>query len=203
MSVPTIPVPDPVTQPEPASEAPAKVERAPLRDLLPTGTLGAAVAVASVALIVGSFAKYGFSGNALVGAVFCPTLVLLAAIDVKHRLLPNVIVLPASLAVALIVAVSTPGDFLAHLLAGLALGGFFFAFAAFFPGSLGMGDAKLGFFLGLALGAKTFGATLIAFAGLLVGALYVLATRGASARKDTIPFGPFLALGGILGFFLG
>jgi prepilin signal peptidase PulO-like enzyme (type II secretory pathway) len=203
MSVPTVPVSEPAAQPEPAPEAPAKIERAPLRNLLPTGTLRVAVAVASVALIVGSFARYGFSGHALVGAVFCPTLVLLAVIDIKHKLLPNEIVLPASLAVGLIVAVSAPGDFLAHFLAGLALGGFFFAFAAFFPGSLGMGDAKLGFLLGLALGAKTLGATLIAFAGLLVGALYVLVTRGASARKDSIPFGPFLALGGILSFFLG
>ena len=107
------------------------------------------------------------------------------------------------LAVGLIVAASTPGDFLGHLAAAGALGGFFFAFAAFFPGSLGMGDAKLGFLLGLALGSKTLGATLIAFAGLLVAALYVLASRGVSARNDSLPFGPFLALGGILGFFLG
>lgn len=203
MSVPTIPMSEPAAQPEPAVEAPAKVQRAPLRDLLPAGTLRVGVAVASVILIVGSFAKYGFSGQALVGAVFCPALLLLAVIDLKHKLLPNAIVLPASLAVGLIVAVSAPGNFVAHLLAGLALGGFFFAFAAFFPGSLGMGDAKLGFLLGLALGAKTLGATLIAFAGLLVAALYILARRGASARKDSIPFGPFLALGGIVAFFLG
>jgi prepilin signal peptidase PulO-like enzyme (type II secretory pathway) len=71
-----------------------------------------------------------------------------------------------------------------------------------FAGSIGMGDAKLGFLIGLALGPKTLGATLIAFAGLLVAALYVLFSRGASARKDSIPFGPFLALGGILAFFL-
>ncbi len=203
MSVSTVSMSESTVEPDPASEAPAQVERAPLRDLLPTGTLRVAVAATSVALIVGSFARYGFSGNALVGAVLCPTLVLLAAIDLKHRLLPNTIVLPATLAVGLIVAVSSPGNFLAHLLAGLALGGFFFAFAAIIPGSLGMGDAKLGFLLGLALGAKTLGATLIAFAGLLVAALYILATRGVSARKDSIPFGPFLALGGILGFFLG
>lgn len=203
MSVPTVPMSEPAAQPETAPEAPAKVERRPLSELLPTGTLRVAVAAASVALIVGSFARYGFSGTAFVGAVFCPALVLLAAIDLKHKLLPNTIVLPASVAVALIVAVSTPGDFLAHFLAGLALGGFFFAFAAIFPGSLGMGDAKLGFLLGLALGAKTVAAALIAFAGLLVGALYVLATRGTSARKDSIAFGPFLALGGILAFFLG
>lgn len=201
MSVPTVTMSDPAAQSEP--EAPDTVERVPLRDLLPTGTLRVAVAGASVALIVGSFAKYGFSGTAFLGAVFCPTLVLLAAIDLKHKLLPNAIVLPASAAVALIVAVSAPGHFVAHLLAALALGGFFFAFAAFFPGSLGMGDAKLGFLLGLALGSKTLGAAFIAFAGLLVGALYVLARRGASARKDSIPFGPFLALGGIVAFFLG
>jgi leader peptidase (prepilin peptidase) / N-methyltransferase len=56
--------------------------------------------------------------------------------------------------------------------------------------------------LGLALGSKVFCAAIIAFAGLLIAALYVLATRGVSARKDAIPFGPFLALGGIVAFFL-
>jgi len=77
-----------------------------------------------------------------------------------------------------------------------------FLFGTIFAGSIGMGDAKLGFLIGLALGAQTFGAAIIAFAGLLVAALFILATRGASARKDAIPFGPFLALGGILAFFL-
>ena len=202
MSVPTIPVSEPAAQPEPASETPA-VERPPLRELLPTGRVALLVAALSLAAVVASFARFGLTGHALVGAVFCPTLILLAAIDLKHKLLPNTIVLPATLAVGLIVAASSPGDFVGHLLAGLALGGFFFAFAAFFPGSLGMGDAKLGFLLGLALGSKTLGATLIAFGGLLVAALYVLATRGISARKDALPFGPFLALGGILAFFLG
>lgn len=202
MSVPTMPMPEPAAQTEPVVE-PSKVERAPLAELLPTGRMRVLVVATMLAAVGASFAHFGLQGHALVGAVFCPALVLLAAIDMRHRLLPNTIVLPAILAVGLIVAASAPGDFVAHLLAGLALGGFFFAFAAVFPGSLGMGDAKLGFLLGLALGADTLGATLIAFAGLLVAALYVLATRGVSARKDAIPFGPFLALGGILGFFLG
>jgi leader peptidase (prepilin peptidase) / N-methyltransferase len=202
MSNPAIPMPEPTAQPEPVAE-PAEVERRPLSTLLPTGRMRVVVAAVGFALLVASFAAFGLHGRALVGAVFCPALVLLAAIDIEHKLLPNMIVLPASLAVGLIVAASAPGDFVAHLLAGLALGGFFFAFAAFFPGSLGMGDAKLGFLLGLALGSKTLGATLLAFATLLIAALCVLARRGVSARKDAIPFGPFLALGGILGFFLG
>jgi leader peptidase (prepilin peptidase)/N-methyltransferase len=161
------------------------------------------VAAASIVAVVGSFSTYGLSGQGLLGAVFCPTLILLAAIDAKHKLLPNAIILPATLVTGLIVAASTPGDFVWHLAAAAALGGFFFLFGTIFAGSLGMGDAKLGFLIGLALGSQTFGATLIAFAGLLVAALYVLATRGSSARKDAIPFGPFLALGGIVAFFLG
>jgi leader peptidase (prepilin peptidase)/N-methyltransferase len=202
MSAESIRVSEPAAQPKPASES-AESERRPLSELLPKGELLTVVAGAAVVAVVGSFARYGLHGRAFVGAVFCPTLILLAAIDLKHKLLPNAIILPASLAVGLIVAASTPGDFLAHLAAGAALGGFFFLFGALFAGSLGMGDAKLGFLIGLALGAKTLGAALIAFAGLLVAALYILASRGASARKDTIPFGPFLALGGILAFFLG
>jgi leader peptidase (prepilin peptidase)/N-methyltransferase len=192
--------------PEPVTETPAEptaVEPSrSLVELLPTGTPRVVVAAAMLVALVASFADFGLHGRALVGAVFCPALVLLAAIDLKHRLLPNAIILPASLAVGLIVAASAPGSFLTHLAAGAGLGGFFFLFGMIFAGSIGMGDAKLGFLMGLALGSKTFGATLLAFAGLLIAALYILGTRGTSARKDAIPFGPFLALGGIVAFFL-
>jgi leader peptidase (prepilin peptidase)/N-methyltransferase len=156
-----------------------------------------------LAAVIGSFIRFGFHGEALVGAVFCPALILLAAIDLKHKLLPNTIVLPASVAVGVIVAASAPGDFLSHLAAGAALAGFFFLFAAFVPGSIGMGDVKLALLIGLALGPKTLGAALIAVAALFVAAVYVLATRGISARRDALPFGPFLALGGLVAFFLG
>ena len=202
MSASTIPMSEPAAQPDPMSES-AVVARPPLSELLPTGGVRVLVVTVAIALAVASFAKFGLHGRALVGAVFCPALVLLAAIDIKHRLLPNEIILAASLAVGLIVAATAPGDFLSHLAAGAALGGFFFLFGAIFAGSLGMGDAKLGFLIGLALGSETLGAALIAFASLLVAALYILARRGMSARRDAIPFGPFLALGGILAFFLG
>lgn len=190
------------TEPRETAEQ-AEREQRQLASLLPTGNAAVLVAVVAGALVVASFAAFGFHGRALVGAVLGPSLALLAAIDLEHKLLPNAIILPASLAIGLVVAASTPGDFLSHLEAGAALGAFFFLFGTFFRGSFGMGDAKLGFLLGLALGGKTLGATLIAFAGLFVAALYMLASRGASARKDSIPFGPFLALGGILAYFLG
>jgi prepilin signal peptidase PulO-like enzyme (type II secretory pathway) len=187
---------------EPAEAKPA-VERRPLRELLPTEGLAVLVGAAMVAAVVASFLHFGLSSRALVGAVFAPTLVLLAAIDAKHRVLPNVIVGPAILAVGVIVAATAPSSFLGHLAIAAVAGGFFFAFSAFFPGALGMGDAKLVFLLGLALGAKTLPALILAFLGLLVAALYLIAKRGPAARKDTIPFGPFLALGGLVAFFLG
>jgi prepilin signal peptidase PulO-like enzyme (type II secretory pathway) len=192
-----------VQEPEEPVAEPEKPERPPLRELLPTGKLGMLVGAAMFGAAVASFAHFGFTGHALLGAVFAPTLVLLAVIDGRHRLLPNEIVLPAILAVGVILLASDPGSFLKHLAVAAAAGGFFFAFSAFFPGALGMGDAKLVFLLGLALGGQTLGAIFLAFAGLLVAALVVIAKRGPDARKETIPFGPFLALGGLVAFFLG
>ncbi len=202
MSAETIPVAESGAETEGAAEAPPKPESRPLVELLPRDTPLLLVTATAFVLFVASFIVFGFHGRAFVGAVLCPALVFLAAIDAKHKLLPNAIIFPATLAVGLIVAASTPGSFLSHLAVGAAFGGFFLAFGLLFAGSFGMGDAKLFFLLGLALGSKTFGAALIAFAGLLVAALYVLAKRGTSARKDALPFGPFLALGGIVAFFL-
>jgi prepilin signal peptidase PulO-like enzyme (type II secretory pathway) len=196
MSVPTLSAQEPLVETGAAA-------RRPLAELLPTGTLRVLVAVAMAAAVIASFSHFGLTGHALLGAVLAPALIVLAVIDAKHRLLPNVIVLPTTLAVGVIVAASAPGSFLGHLAVAAAAGGFFFAFSAFFPGALGMGDAKLVFLLGLALGSKALGALILAFLGLLVAALYVIAKRGAAARKETIPFGPFLALGGLLAYFLG
>jgi leader peptidase (prepilin peptidase) / N-methyltransferase len=199
MEASTMPVPDPTA--EPRAELAAESGHT-LVDLLPTGRARVAVAVAGAALFVTSFAVFGASGRALVGAVLCPVLVLLAAIDLKHRLLPNAIVVPGALLIALIVAAANPAGFLEHLEAGLALGFFLFLFATFVPSGLGMGDAKVGLLLGLALGSRTLAAMMLAFAGLFLAALWILSRRGLSARKQSIPFGPFLAFGAIGAFFL-
>jgi leader peptidase (prepilin peptidase) / N-methyltransferase len=176
--------------------------RRPLREVLPRGARAVAVVAVSAALVVADFAHFGVSTWAFIGLVLCPVLVLLTAIDLEHRILPNVIVLPAALAVLAILAVSQPHALVTHLVAGVALGGFFFASAMFFPGSIGMGDVKLGLLIGFALGSQTFPAVEIALLCVLVVALWIVFTQGAAARKKAIAFGPFLALGAILGFFL-
>jgi leader peptidase (prepilin peptidase) / N-methyltransferase len=181
--------------------SPLAEPRRELRELLPTGRLAVAVGLLGAGLAIASVVDFGVSGRALVGFVLCPVLVLLAAIDVKHRLLPNAIVFPSVLLVALIVAAADPAGFFQHLWAGLALFGFLFLFAAFFPAGLGMGDAKMGLLIGLSLGSRTLAAMLATSAAAFVAALWIIGRQGPSGRKQSIPFGPYLALGAILAFF--
>jgi len=173
-----------------------------LADLLPEGRMLFAVTALGLFLLVASFAVFGVSGRALVGAVLCPALVLLAAIDLRHRLLPNAIVFPSIVAVLVIVAATDPHGFLEHMWAGLALGGFLLIFALVFPAGLGMGDAKVGFLLGFALGWRTISAMMLAFFGLFLAALWTISRQGLNARRQSLPFGPFLAIGAIVAFFL-
>jgi len=162
-----------------------------------------AVACASAVLAVGCFIRFGVSGHALVGAVFAAVLVPLTAIDLDRRLLPNVIVLPA-LAVVLILQIAFyPDRGLEWVLAAVGAALFFFVPMLIYPAGMGLGDVKLAALLGAALGKA---AAVAIAAGLLAAgavALVVLAREGLGARKKAIPFGPFLAFGGLLALFLG
>jgi leader peptidase (prepilin peptidase)/N-methyltransferase len=72
-----------------------------------------------------------------------------------------------------------------------------------YPGGMGMGDVKLAGVMGLCLGLPVAPALLIAFfAGSIVGVAIML-RHGAGARKRAVPFGPFLALGGLVALVAG
>jgi leader peptidase (prepilin peptidase) / N-methyltransferase len=72
-----------------------------------------------------------------------------------------------------------------------------------YPRGMGMGDVKLAGAMGPYLGLAIVPSLLIAFlAGSVVG-LVIIAREGAQARKKAIPFGVFLALGGIIGLLGG
>ena len=69
---------------------------------------------------------------------------------------------------------------------------------------MGMGDVKLAGMLGLYLGRAVAPAMLIALvAGVVVGVVDHRAQGRTEGRKTAVPFGPFLALGGIVAFFAG
>ena len=67
-----------------------------------------------------------------------------------------------------------------------------------------MGDVKLAFVLGLYLGRAVAPAMFVALiVGALVGALVIARMGVTDGRKAGIPFGPWLALGGVVGIFAG
>lgn len=132
-------------------------------------------------------------------ALVC-VLVALAGTDLAHRLLPNAIVLPA-LAAGLVLSVAVdPAGWWTYPVAALAAGGFLLALALVYPGGMGMGDVKMGAMLGAFLGGY---AALAVFAGALAGALTwgALMSTGRAGRRTALPFGAFMALGGLAAVF--
>ena len=134
---------------------------------------------------------------------FAAMLIAVAGIDLEHRIIPNKIMLPSGVA-GIGVAVGLRADALPELL--IAGAGAFVAFlvcALAYPAGMGMGDVKLAGVMGLFLGTAVVPALFIAFlAGTLVGVV-VIARHGADGRKKGVPFGPFLALGGLVGLLAG
>jgi leader peptidase (prepilin peptidase)/N-methyltransferase len=182
---------------------PAAPEEVRFRQLLPHGVELAAVAAVGGALAAASLSRFGVSSRGFVGVVLCPTLVLLTDIDLRHRLLPNVIVLPAAVAVAAIVAASGTGSLRAHALAGVLFAGVLLVAALVYPAGLGMGDVKLALLIGLALGTETGAAVFVTALASLLVSLVLFVRRGRAALRQAIPFGPLLAVGALVAYFLG
>jgi leader peptidase (prepilin peptidase)/N-methyltransferase len=140
----------------------------------------------------------------VLGLLLVTALVPITLIDFDHRIIPNRITGPAAIA-ALIAVAALDTDFLPEAaIAAAAGGGFFFIAAVLYPRGMGMGDVKLAGVLGLYLGRAVAPAILIALiAGVAVGAAIIARKGAAEGRKTAVPFGPFLALGGMIAFFVG
>jgi leader peptidase (prepilin peptidase)/N-methyltransferase len=142
-------------------------------------------------------------GEIALGLVFVTTLVIVTVTDLELRLIPNRVLLPAAIAGLVIAAVSDPGSLPERLAAALAAGGLFFGAALAYPRGMGLGDVKLAATMGIFLGRNVAPAILVALlAGSAVG-LVLLLQHGSAARKQAIPFGPFLAFGGVVGLLAG
>ena len=131
-------------------------------------------------------------------------LVPITLIDLDHRIIPNRLTLIGAVVAPLLVAFTDPGALPEHLIAGVAAGGFFLIALLAYPSGMGMGDVKLAAVLGLFLGRAVGPAIFIALvAGTLVGALVIARKGTREGRKTAVPFGPFLALGGVVALFAG
>ena len=154
-------------------------------------------------LTVGCFVRFGFSERALVGSLFAATLVLLSATDLARRLIPNVVVLPATALVLIAQIAFFPDRTLEWILASFGAALFFFIPLLVYPAGLGMGDVKLAALMGAALGKSVTAAILGALLAGAAYAIFVLVREGMSARTKAIPYGPFLAAGGLIVLFVG
>ena len=124
-------------------------------------------------------------------SLLCSFLVLVAIIDLKYRLVLNVMVWPAA-AVTLVIRYLVPGTNMLEVLLGGAFGFAIFALAAFVrPGGLGGGDVKLATLIGLVFGfPNALWALMIGiFVGGTLAILMLLSHRGDSKSEIiTIPF---------------
>jgi leader peptidase (prepilin peptidase)/N-methyltransferase len=150
------------------------------------------------------WARWDDASGIALGIVLVTVLIPIAIIDFEHRIIPNRITGPAAV-VAILIGVLFDQDFVVEqLIAGAAAGGFFLVAALAYPRGMGMGDVKLAGMMGLYLGRAVGLAILIGLvSGALVGAIIIARVGGKEGRKTAVPFGPFLALGGIVAIFAG
>ena len=169
----------------------------PISPRYPVVELLTALAFAAVVLV------RGFDDDLILELPFVAGLIALAGIDLDHKLLPNKIVYPLA-AYGLIATLLVERDDLAeHVIAGTGAFAFLLVAVIAYPRGMGMGDVKLAGVMGLYLGASVIPALLVAFLSGSLAGIVILAREGAAARKKAIPFGVFLALGGIIGVLAG
>jgi leader peptidase (prepilin peptidase)/N-methyltransferase len=160
-----------------------------------------AVELATALLVAACWWEFGISWEAAIASFYCAVLVVLSAIDIDRRVVPNNIVLPAAAIVLVAQTVVHPS--VQWLAGGLGAALFLFLAALAYPRGMGMGDVKLALLLGFMVGKTVPIALFLGMVSALVPSAVLFARHGSAARKMAIPFAPFLALGGLLALFWG
>jgi leader peptidase (prepilin peptidase)/N-methyltransferase len=159
------------------------------------------VEAVTAVLVVACGLRFGLTADALVAAFFCAVLVVLSAIDLEQRIIPNRIVLPATAVVLVSQTLLHPS--VEWVVAALAAALFLFAPVLAYPAGMGMGDVKLALLLGAMLGRDVAVGLMLGLLAGMIPAVILFARHGTAARKVMIPFGPFLAVGGVAALFVG
>jgi leader peptidase (prepilin peptidase)/N-methyltransferase len=148
--------------------------------------------------------RYGADRDAWLPLAFVVLLVPVTLIDLDFHIIPNPLMLIGAVAGLALVLAFRSDELAQHLIAAAAALGFFLIAALAYPAGMGMGDVKLAGVMGLFLGRAVAPAIFVALiAGTIVGAVIIARFGAAEGRKKGIPFGPWLALGGVVGAFAG
>jgi leader peptidase (prepilin peptidase)/N-methyltransferase len=155
----------------------------------------------TAAVFVSGYLIYGLTLLAAVRVVFACAMIVLFAIDLRHRILPNAITLPG-IAAGFLASLVLPPGWASSLIGILVGGGILFVIGEAYyrlrgVEGLGMGDVKMLAMIGAFLGWKLTLLTLVlaSFSGSLIGVALIASGRGG--MKFALPFGTFLAVGAI------
>ncbi len=163
---------------------------------LTTGLLGAAL-----------FLRYGLSLQFVALLAFCSSLLVVAFIDIDHKIIPDIISLPGiGVGFGLSVLPMTPLSVLDSGIGILLGGGILYVVGLLYrwirgQEGMGGGDIKLLAMIGAWMGWKSLPLVILisSFAGTLIGGGCLLLAR--RNLREAIPFGPFLVLGALLCLF--
>ena len=146
-------------------------------------------------------------------ALLVPVLVLLAVVDWRTRLLPRVVVLPATAALLVLLVIEwaaqrDTGTLVRAVIAMVVARSIFWVLWFVRRAGMGFGDVRLAALLGLVLGRLGWTPWLIGlYAGLLLFAVFgvtlMVIRRDRSLLKKAYPFGPFMIAGALLGVLSG
>ena len=166
------------------------------------------VELSVAALVVAAVARYESLWQGIMVALLLSMMPAIAIIDIRHRIIPNRLMYPTLVGFPVYVVVGwLLGGALDPARAAiglLAFGGGLLVVAMVSRG-MGMGDVKLAGVLGVAFGAIGLGDVAVAAAAAVVfgGLGGVVALVMGRGRKSAIPFGPYLAGGGVVAAFWG
>jgi leader peptidase (prepilin peptidase)/N-methyltransferase len=153
---------------------------------------------------------YGLSAELGVMAFYACLFIIIFVIDLEHGLILNKVVYPAMVVAMLLALLPRPWltQWIITGVANAALGGavgfvILFLIAILSRGGMGWGDVKLAALIGLATGFPLVFFSLIMgaiFGGIVAVALMIAKKR---TRRETIPFGPFLAVAAMITLLCG
>lgn len=169
------------------------------------------VEVAAAVLWTGVTLRFGLSWVLPAFFAFVTALLILSAIDLAHRRIPNRVLAPATILAVILLTLAALGEGEPRRLVSAALGALAYGLpmlllALAVPAGMGMGDVKLAGYLGLHLGwLGLWEVALGALGGFIAGGVVAvgLLALGRKGRKDPLPFGPFMAAGAFAALIWG
>ncbi|MCG8403509.1 MAG: prepilin peptidase [Firmicutes bacterium] len=159
------------------------------------------VEIITALLFLAAYINWGVSWHTASMWVFLAMLVLVSVIDIYHRIIPDEALLAATIIGLPLLFLASLDYLISGVIGFFAAGLLLLVIAAVSRGGMGGGDVKLSAVMGLFLGWQ--GVAVALFLSFLAGgviSILLLATK-IKGRKDAVPFGPYLALGGIIAAF--